>query len=441
MAAAAQYGTRHRRGRHRCASSAATGTGRLLGRRLLQVVAALVSASLLVAMGYYRHTYTSLDNGLHRIAIGGLGRPTAAPGDSVRADAQVRQVDGAAQNLLIIGSDSRAGLSRAEIQRLHVGASDGTTSTDTLLVVHVPADGSRATLISIPRDSYVDIPGFQSNKINAAYVDGYTYGTDGYPVDGSSSDQQRQAAGLTLLIRVIKNLTGLEIDHYVMVNFLGFYNIAQAIGGIPVNLCHAVDDTGAYNQAHGEGAVGSGFQMSAGHHDLTPLQSLEFVRQRHNLVDSRGNQLNDIGREARQRYFLGAAFAKIESAGTLIHPGTLSSLVDALKSTLILDDGLSLQSLAHQMLDLTGGNIVGQTIPTRGGQTFPGVGDALVVDVPAVQAQIQRWLSPPAATPNSPVTGSPVTRGTATAGTRSAVAVAPSNSGGVTAVATGKCIN
>lgn len=377
-------------GRHR---SRGRGTG--VGAALLtgKVLVALLSFSLLLGMGYFWHNYTSLANGLHHVAVGGLGQPVpgglgqVSPGSSYRP----QHIDGTAQNLLVIGIDSRQGLTKAEEKEFHVG-SDVSDSTDTLMVVHVPSNGAKATLISIPRDSYVEIPGFKSNKINAAYVDGYTDGTDGFPVTSSSTPDQRQAAGLTVLIRVIKSLAGLEIDHYVLVNFLGFYNIAKAINGVSVNLCHTVDDP--Y----------SGFKMSAGHHDLNPQQSLAFVRQRHNLP---GNE-DELGREARQRYFLAAAFKKIESAGTLLNPSKLSNLISAIKSTLTVDPQLSLTRLADQMLDLSEGNIVGQTIHTDGSRTFAyPVGSALIVDPPTVQAQIQKWLNPPPKTQSIKSTGSP----------------------------------
>lgn len=381
-------------GQHRTAATRSRG-GTVHALRLAgKVVAALVSLSLLVGAGYFRHSYTTLERGLHRVSVGGLGQP--AP---VAKGAQPQQVDGSAQNLLIIGDDDRSGLTPQDKRALHVGANAPTTSTDTLLIVHVPANGAKATLISVPRDSYVKIPGFQNGKINAAYIDGAQYGTDGFPVTASSSAAQRQAAGITLLIRVLKNLTGLRIDHYVLVNFLGFFHIAQAINGVTVTLCHAVRDKN------------SGFVETAGVHHLTPAQSLGFVRQRHNLYDAHGNQLNDIGREARQRYFLAAAFHEIETARTLFNPSKLNALVSAVKSTLTIDEGLNLPTLAHQMLDLTSGHIVGQTIPDEGSQTFPApVGSALIVNPVKVQDQIQRWLHPrrPAPRPGTGrTTGSP----------------------------------
>ncbi|MBN9620472.1 MAG: LCP family protein, partial [Actinobacteria bacterium] len=192
------------------------------------------------------------------------------------------------------------------------------------------------------------------------------------------------------------------------------YNIAKAIDGITVDLCRAVDDTGAHNIAEGNGPVGSGFKMSAGTHDLTPEQSLQFVRQRHNLPG------DDLGREARQRYFLGAAFKKIESAGTLLNPSKLTDLVSAIKSTLTVDQDISLQSLADQMINLSAGNIVGQTIPTQGSQDYSGaVGTALDVDPAKVRGQIQAWFAGPK--PHTPPTTTP------SGGTKTPTAPRPSN--------------
>src|SRR6202012_5233885 len=99
---------------------------------------------------------------------------------------------------------------------------------------------------------YVAIPGHGDNKLNAAFAEGYN--------EASGTHGQRVAAGAQLLTQTIDNLTGLHIDHFVQVGFIGFYRIAQALRGIPVDLCEDVDDTHAYNVAHGQDG-GSGFKM------------------------------------------------------------------------------------------------------------------------------------------------------------------------------------
>jgi LCP family protein required for cell wall assembly len=344
-------------------------------RTLGRVLGASLSATLLVVIGYGWYQYRSLDHGLHRLHIANLGStPTV-------------EVKGAAQNILIVGVDSRDGLSYREQRLLSVGDSSS-LSADTIMVVHVPANGSRATMISIPRDSFVAIPGgFLDSKINAAYADGYVYAKRG------SSPDERRAAGASVLVGAVQRLTGLRIDHYVQVGFGGFYTIAKAIGGIHVNLCAATNDTFAHNAAQGLGRVGSGFKMSAGPHDLTPVQALEFVRQRHNLPGG------DLAREKRQQYFITAAFEKIMSADVLLDPGKLNALVDAIDGAFFVDDrGFSLLDLARQLGNLGAGNITGYTIPTagEGTRTVGGASQSVLLVQPRrVQDFVRRVLSPP----------------------------------------------
>jgi LCP family protein required for cell wall assembly len=385
-------------GRHRHSRD---GRGRQRGGTVLFVVkllSALLSLALFVGIGYLSYTYHSLDRGLHRVALSNLGQ---TPTDAVKNEHTTDK----AQNILVVGVDSRAGLTAAERTLLKVG-NDQSTSTDTIMVIHVPADGSKATLISIPRDSYVDIPdGWAKNKINAAYSD----------ASGGKDTVAAERAGENLLVKTVSDLTGLTINHYIQVGFGGFYTIAKVINGIDVNLCDNVDDTVSYNIAHGEGRAGSGFKMTAGHHHLNPVQSLEFVRQRHNL---RGVG-DDIGREQRQRYFLAQAFRQILSAGTLTNPMKLNSLVSAVKGAFVVDDGFTLQSLADQMIDLNGNNIVGQTIPTSGTSMVyiaheKVQSSVVVVDPAKVRAWIQRELYPTATSASKPSTSTAAVRPSST---------------------------
>lgn len=341
-----------------------------------KVTAALISVALLLASGYGWYNFHTLNANTHILDIAGLGAPT--PTSTAQAPAPV---DGTAQNILIVGIDSRAGLTAAQKRFLKVGQNDQSTSTDTIMLVHVPADGSRATLISIPRDSYVEIPGHPSNKINAAYADGYYF-------SNAHGAEAQQAAGASTLVATVKKLTGVTIDHYVQVGFAGFVDIVRAIGDIPIDLCESVDDTHAYNVAHGESG-GSGFKMSAGHHDLTPQQALEFVRQRHNIP---GPITDDLGRELRQRYFLSQAFKRILSANVLLNPIKLHDLINAVDGAFTFDSqNFDLTEFARQMTNLTAGNISGKSIPTEGSATIDGQ-DVLKVDPAKVRAFVHKML-------------------------------------------------
>lgn len=359
------------RGRH-ASHLHSSGHGWLtIGGRTLGV---LLSLAILLAFGYGWYNYRALNQGIPRFKLNNLGVASVGPQNSTGPTTAA--VHGTAQNILIVGLDSRAGLTPAQREMLHVG-NDQTVSTDSMMIIHVPADGSKATMISLPRDSYVTIPGYQSAKLNAAYADGYTY--------TSGTEKQKEAAGADELIKTVKLLTGATIDHYVQVNFIGFYNIANAIHGVRVDLCHSVNDTFAYNHEHGL-TGGSDFKMSAGWHTLDAVQSLEFVRQRHFLP------LGDLDRVKRQQYFLTAAFHKIESAGVLLNPGRLSSLISAVKNSFTLDQNLNLSTLAEQMASLSAGHIRGYTIPDEGNATIAGQ-DVIQVDPVKVRAFVTKALN------------------------------------------------
>jgi LCP family protein required for cell wall assembly len=334
-------------------------------RRTAEVFFALLSVGLLVLAGYVWLTYRDINNGVTRLAIpvGDQGR---------RPD-----IDHSDENLLVVGIDDRSNMTDAEVKLLKVGRDGGSLNTDTMMVVHIPADGSKATLISIPRDSYVHIPGHGWNRINSAYAGGYL-------AESGSTDDKR-TAGATLLKDTVENLTGLTIDHYVQVSFMGFYDLANAIGGITINLCDTVDDTVAANGGDG----GSGFNMTKGVHHLNPVQSLEFVRQRHNFPDGQG----DLDRVRREQYFLTAAFRKVASLDIILK---LAKLGDALKRNVYIDEDLNLIDLAKQMDSLSANNIVGRTIPTT--PTTIDSMSVLQVNPARVRAFVERVINPPAHT-------------------------------------------
>jgi LCP family protein required for cell wall assembly len=307
----------------------------------------VVSVFCLVAFAYGWWNYRKLNNNLQRlnVAVG-----TADAGGGPSGGGVVHDIDGKDENILIVGNDDRSGLTNKQVKQLRVGRDGGSENTDTMMLVHIPANGAKATLVSLPRDSYVSIPGYGMNRLNAAYAFGFN--------NASGSLNAKRAAGANLLIRTVHTLTGLTIDHFVQVSLIGFVTISDAVGGVTVNLCHAVDDTVAYNEAHGQGRAGSGLKLSAGKHTIKGVTALEFVRQRHNLSGG------DLDRVKRQQYFLTAAFRKIESAGTLLNFSKLNNLIKAIDRSIWVDKGLNLSQLAKQVSNLSANNIVGKTIPT-----------------------------------------------------------------------------
>jgi LCP family protein required for cell wall assembly len=352
---------RHRRSGARLSPGLRRGAVRTAG-----AVAAAVSCALLLVSGYAWYSYTALNRNLHTVAVSGLGRSAAPPGAPVGDTGT-----GAAQNILLVGLDSRDGLSDAEKRHLHLGVHDVSTSTDTIVLVHIPANGKKATLVSIPRDTWVNIPHHPAAKINAAYADGYYY-------EGAKTPKDRQGKGASRLVSVVKALTGVEIDQYVQVGFAGFEEIVDALHTVPVTLCRDVSDPHY-----------SGFVMSAGHHELDPQQALEFVRERHNIP---GPVKDDFAREERQRYFLRQTFDRIVSANTLLSPSRLQHLISAVHDAFTFGDpNIDLVKFAEQMSDLSASNIKGVSIPTHGSNAHGG----LIVRPAEVQAKVRHLFYGP----------------------------------------------
>jgi LCP family protein required for cell wall assembly len=245
--------------------------------------------------------------------------------------------------------------------------------------------------MSLPRDSYVNIPGFGMHKINSAYARGKAAERKKLQDSGDSdskdvelkSDQQ----GAKTLIATVEQLTGSSIDNYASINLLGFSDITKAIGGVDVCLKDNVNDP--Y----------SGAKFTKGRHTISGVEALEFVRQRHGLP--RG----DLDRVVRQQVFMAGMAQKVLSAGTLTDPSKLSALTDAIKKSVVLNQGWDVFGFAQQMKGLTGGQLQFQTIPVQNmDYETPEDGQAIQV-APAQVRQFVQGLTgpPPGAAPAAPV--------------------------------------
>jgi LCP family protein required for cell wall assembly len=356
---------RRRSARHARGSGGRGGAWHL-GIAAVKVICALVSVTLLLGFGYGWYSYHALNSNLHFIPI---SKPKVPAGH--------KDIDGKDQNILIVGNDDRSNMTDAEVRELKVGRDGGSLATDTMLIVHVPADGKAASLISLPRDAYVAIPGYGMNKLNAAYALGYTH--------TSGNSDQKRGGGASLLMQTVTDLTGLSLDNFVQVDLLGFVRISNAIHGVTVDLCHDVNDTVAYNRSIGQDG-GSGLKLSAGKHTISGVTALEFVRQRHNLPHG------DLDRTARQRYFLAAAFRKVASAGTLLNLGKLHNLIDAVDKSLYVGPGFNVLQFAQQISGLNANNIKGQLIPFVKFDTIDGVGSVEIVDPAQVKQFVRTFL-------------------------------------------------
>lgn len=348
----------------------ATMHGALIG---VKIVAAALSLAVVLGSGWAWASYRKFNANIKRLNI------------SSSSIAGARNIDGAAQNILIVGNDDRDTATNAELAQLGTTRDGGSYNTDTMMLLHVPADGSKATVISFPRDSYVAIPGHGMNKLNSAYPDG---------MNDSHGDKAKAAS---LLETTIEDLTGLKIDHFVQVDLLGFYRISNAIGGVSV--CLTQGARGAkYTGERGNG-IDSGYEpngqfipdytginLKPGTTKIQGLQALAFVRQRHGLP--RG----DLDRIERQHYFLSAVFRQLVSKGTLLNPIKLQNLLRAITSSLTMDLSLDPIKLAQQMQNLSAGNVSFTTIPTLGTNENSPVGDVVVVNTAAMPAFINRLI-------------------------------------------------
>ncbi|WP_327323987.1 LCP family protein [Streptomyces sp. NBC_01210] len=265
---------------------------------------------------------------------------------------------GEGTNYLIVGSDSREGLSADDKKKLHTGSAEG-KRTDSMMILH---DGSNGpTLISLPRDSDVEIPSFKGSQSGKLF-----------PAKGRHTKLNAAYAedGPELLVRTVEHNTGLRIDHYVEIGFAGFANIVDAIGGVEIDIPKAFKDKN------------SGADFQAGKQTLDGEQSLAFVRTRYAFAGS------DLDRTKNQQKFLAALASQTATPGTILNPFKFYPTMGAGLDTLIVDKDMSLWSLGQMffaMKGVTGGEGKSMNMPISGS-----TGGNLVWDKAKVKQLVQQ---------------------------------------------------
>jgi LCP family protein required for cell wall assembly len=371
-------------------------------RSLARALAVVVSVAVLAVTAFAWTQVRLLDRSTAAAAV--IGSGPSAPA--------------AEQNILLLGVDSRTDpqgnpLPPALLDALHAGdTSDGGDTADSIIVVHVPAGGGRATAISVPRDSFVQLAdGYGKHKINSAYSRAVAFTTDSLtrsdsasgaptspfaPQAGPSASPDDPAVRRAALaadaretVDSVQALTGLRITHFASVNLAGFADVSQALGGVPVCLRAPVDDP--Y----------SGLVLPGGPQMVTGTQALAFVRQRHGLPGG------DLDRITRQQVFLASAVNRVLSAGTLVNPFALDRLTGVIARSVTLDSGWDVLSFASQMQGLTAGSVTFRTIPTGTDElSTPEDGQAVQVDPDQVRSfvtdaiDIDNGIVPSADTPS-----------------------------------------
>jgi len=246
---------------------------------------------------------------------GALWLDSALHRQSVLTDYSGRPPSGSGSTWLLVGSDSRQGLTAEQQQALATGGDTGNGRTDTILLVHVPAvtSSTPTTMVSIPRDSYVPIPGYGRDKINAAFSMG----------------------GAPLLAETVEQTTGLRVDHYVEIGFSGFSGLVDGLGGVTICLRAPIDDPLA------------GITLPVGCQKLDGRDALGYVR-------SRATPRADLDRMVDQRQFMSALLHRAVSPTVWLNPWRWYTVPHAAVDALTVDRGNHVWDLARLAWALRG---------------------------------------------------------------------------------------
>ncbi|MEW1866056.1 LCP family protein [Streptomyces sp. NPDC088194] len=263
-------------------------------RRVLYAALSLLCAGVLLIVGTGYWAYHHYTGRVQRI-------PNAFPTD-VPESALPQPSKGGSQTFLLVGLDARSDLPTTGKGAKAPEWKPGAQRSDTMMLVHIPANHKNAYVVSLPRDSWVSIPGHGKAKLNAAFSWG----------------------GPPLLIDTVQRMTKVRIDHLMVIDWSGFKKLTDAIGGVDIT----VDKT--VSRRNGPGGV-----WTAGTHHMDGAEALDYVRERYGLP--RG----DLDRTHRQQNFLRAVLAKMLSTGTFTNPLKLKRALDQVTSVVSFDDKLS----------------------------------------------------------------------------------------------------
>ena len=279
---------------------------------LVLVLVLLIGGGLWYLTDRYAGNVARVDgvfSGLDESSRPAESSPTGAAADAVSADPVT---------FLLVGSDTRADITAGETPDAR---------SDAIMVARFSADRQHAQIVSIPRDSWVDIPGHGKNKINAAYA----YG------------------GPSLLIQTVENLTGVRIDHYAAISFNGLIDMTDALGGVDVTVA--------------ETTTWGPYTFTAGVNHLDGDMARWYVGQRYGLAGG------DFDREKRQQNYLRAMFTKLLSQGTFSSPGTIDAVLKDVTGSVAVDSELSntdLLSLAYSLRNVKTSDVDFFTAPVLG---------------------------------------------------------------------------
>jgi LCP family protein required for cell wall assembly len=313
-------------------------------RRVLKILALVLSVLVLIVAGLGTWLYNRFSGNLHTVHLGGDTNKTL--GQEKRDAFGRTPID-----ILVIGTDARNTQEDCNLGGdCNIGGGYG--NADVEMLVHVSADRSNATVMSIPRDTIVDVPACTDPTKSGNRTSGYR-----------GMVNSALAYGAQCQMQTIHQLTGIPISHFMMVTFSGVVSMSDAVGGVNVCVDNNVYDTYSH------------LKLAKGTHNLKGNAALEFVRSRHAFGDG-----GDLGRLAAQHLYLSSMMRSMRSAGTLTDPARLFDLADAATKALTVDSGLgsvtSLLGLANDVAKVPTNRITFTTMQT---QTDPADPNRLVV--------------------------------------------------------------
>jgi LCP family protein required for cell wall assembly len=282
-------------------------------------------------------TVSSIKPGIHLEHLRGTNEPVP----------QVGSISGAV-NLLLTGSDTRAGQGGTFNDKADLQASSGAGNNDVTMVMHISADHQHATVVSIPRDLLVTIPACPRSNGSVAPA-----------VTLAMFNTTLSRGGLSCTVLAAEKLTGLDIQYAAEISFDGVIEMSNAVGGVAVCLANNIDDPYV------------GLNLPAGEQTIEGAQALAFLRSRHGVGDG-----SDLGRISDQQLFLSSLMRKISSAGVLSNPITLYSLANAAVKNMQLSDTLTspttMVAIALALKNISLANVVFVEYPTKSNAAYPG---------------------------------------------------------------------
>ncbi|MBM9503687.1 LCP family protein [Actinacidiphila acididurans] len=306
-------------------------TARARRRRGLRIAAWTAAGLVLLGASGAGYMYFRLNDNIHRVNID----------SALHQERRPARLDNGAMDILVLGSDSRSGADSV------YGRDTGTARSDTAMVIHLNRGHTRATVVSIPRDTLVHRPPCTTPRGGTAPAADEVMFNSAYEVGGPAC-----------AVKTVESLSGLRMDHYVEVDFSGFRHLVDALGGVPLTTTAAIHDPDSH------------LDLPAGTHTLNGAQALGLVRTRHGVADG-----SDLGRIKLQQAFLRALLDRIGGLGLLTSPGKLFSVADTATSAVTTDTGLGsvnkLMNLAQSVQHIDSRHTHTVTLPVEYAPTDP----------------------------------------------------------------------